>query len=130
MKQQLPDISHRTVIFTNHARDRLDLRKISKDMVIQVMRNPNRTYAIDDGKIKFIGKTMGAKVHAVCKPILEENKWLVITLWVRGEDDAGNFINTRRSSIGEKFKLTILYPVLVILLIIVAVVILYLMLQG
>ena len=96
MNKQLPSINHKTVVFTRHARERLDLRRLGEDQIIQVMRNPNSTHKIDDGKVKFIGKSMGAKVHAVCKPIPDENKWLVISLWVRGEDDAGNFTSRRK----------------------------------
>ncbi len=92
MSKEVP-INHQTVVFTKHARERLELRRTGEDMVIQVMRNPSTTYRIDDGKIKFIGKSMGAKVHVIGKPIPEQNKWLVISLWVRGEDDAGNFVN-------------------------------------
>jgi hypothetical protein len=39
---------------------------------------------------------MGAKVQVIGKPIPEQNKWLVVSLWVRGEDDAGNFVNHRK----------------------------------
>lgn len=96
MNKELPDINHKTVIFTKHARERLDLRRMNEDMIIQVMRKPNMAHKLDDGKIKFIGKAMGWKVHAICKPILEENKWLVISVMIRGMDDAGNFVNYRK----------------------------------
>jgi len=86
-----PSINHETVVFTKHARERMDLRNIGEDMVIQVMRNPNRIFDTKDEKIKFIGKTTGAKLHIIGKPIPEENKWLVISLWVRGEEDDGTF---------------------------------------
>ena len=97
MNPKLPGINHETVVFSKHAKERLDLRRIGEDMVIQVMRKPTASHKIDDGKIKFVGKSMGAKVHAICKPLPEENKWLVITLWVRGEDDAGNFVKYGKS---------------------------------
>ncbi len=95
MNKALPAINHNTVKFTKHARERLDLRKLNEDMIIDVMRKPNTAHNIDNGKIKFTGKVMGANVYAICKPLSEENKWLVISLWVRGEDDAGNFTNRR-----------------------------------
>ena len=100
MNKDLPGINDETVVFSRHARERLDLRRMGEDMIIQVMRAPEKTYKQDDGKIKFVGKDMGAKVHAICKPIPDENKWLVITLWVRGEDDAGNFVNHRKQQAG------------------------------
>jgi len=89
-------INHKTVVFTKHARERLDLRRVGEDMIIQVMRSPIATHKKEDGKIKFVGKSMGAKVHVIGKPIPEQNKWLVISLWVRGEDDAGNFVTRRK----------------------------------
>lgn len=130
MKKQLPDITHKTIVYTKHARERLELRRLNEDMVIQVMRNPNKTHEIDDGKMKFIGKSMGAKVHAVCKPLPEENKWLVITLWARGEEDPGHFINRRKSQGNEQFNFTTLYVVLVFLIIILAIIVVYFAQQG
>jgi hypothetical protein len=96
LMNEIVPINHKTVVFTKHARERLELRRIGEDMAIQIMRNPSTTLTIDDGKIKFIGKSMGAKVQVVGKPIPEQNKWLVVSLWVRGEDDAGNFVNHRK----------------------------------
>ncbi len=106
MKQELPKINHQTVVFTKHARERMDLRRINEDMIIQIMRKPNAMHNLEDGKIKFIGKAMGAKVHAIGKPIPEENKWLVISLWVRGEEDSGNFVNrgTHRRKSPDSFS--------------------------
>jgi len=91
MQNITPKVTHKTVVFTKHARERMNLRNIGEDMIIQIMRNPSQTFDADDGKIKFIGKAMGAKIHAICKPLPDENKWIVITLWVRGENDDGTF---------------------------------------
>ncbi len=121
MNNDLPCINDETVVFTRHARERLDLRKLSEDMIIQVMRKPEKTYEEADGKIKFVGKAMGAKVHTVCKPIPEENKWLVITLWVRGEDDAGNFVNYRK----KQDNFSKIYTVMWFLLILIVAVVYY-----
>ena len=90
------------IAFTRHARERLEKRKISREMVIQTIQNPNNQYIENDGKIKFIRKVSGCKVHAICKPIPEENKWLVVTVWVRGEDDNGN-VSAYKRSYGGKF---------------------------
>jgi hypothetical protein len=125
VKIDLPNINHETVVFTKHAKDRLDLRRLGEDMVIDVMRKPHMTHQLDDGKIKFIGKTMGAKVHAICKPIPEENKWLVISLWVRGEDDAGNFVNPRKYRGGKQDDLSKLFSILIFLLIIIVAMVYY-----
>lgn len=130
MNTDLPEINHETVVFTKHAREQLSLRKIGEDMVIQVMRRPSKTYNADNGKIKFIGKTAGAKLHAVCKPIPEENKWLVITLWIRGEDDAGNFVSHGRYRRKNQNDLSKLYTLIFFLLILIAGIAYYLMQSG
>jgi hypothetical protein len=78
------------VAFTKHALERLDLRRVSREMVIQTIQDPNRQFVEANGNIKFIRKVSGCKVHAICKPIPEENKWLVVSVWVRGEDNQGN----------------------------------------
>lgn len=128
MRNQLPKINHNTVVFTKHARERSGLRSVNDDMIIQVMRNPVQTQKVEDGKIKFIGKVMGAKVHVVSKPIVEENKWLVITIWVRGEDDAGNFTDSyKRWGRRLRFALPIQYLLMVIVLV---VIILYVIQRG
>lgn len=121
MNKEIPDINHKTVVFTKHARERLDLRRLSEDVIIQVMRKPNSTHKLEDGKIRFISKVMGSKVYVICKPILEENKWLVISLWVRGEDDAGNFVNyTKRDRKNRNSLSKIYFTIFIWLIIIVA----------
>lgn len=123
-------INHKTVVFTKHARERLNLRNVDEDMVIQVMQSPIKTHRIDDEKIKFIGKTMGAKVHVISKPISEQNKWLVISLWVRGEDDAGNFVNHRQFQSGNPNSLSKMSTTLFLLVMFFLVLLLYLSQSG
>lgn len=78
------------IAFTKHAQERIELRKITREMVIQTIQDPNSQYTEPNGNIKFIRKVSGCKIHAVCKPLPEENKWLVVSVWVRGEDDNTN----------------------------------------
>lgn len=75
------------VVFSKHALERMDQRAVSKEMVLQAIHNPDRSYPEADGDTKFIRKVYGSKVHVVCKPLLEENKWLVKSVWIRGEND-------------------------------------------
>lgn len=55
----------------------MDQRAVSQEMVLQAIHKPNRTYPESDGATKFIRKVYGSKVHVVCKPLPQENKWLV-----------------------------------------------------
>jgi hypothetical protein len=62
------------VTFTKHARERLELRQISHEMVIKTIQDPDRQFVEANGNIKFIRKVNGCKVHAICKPLPEEKK--------------------------------------------------------
>ena len=75
------------VVFTNHAQERMKQRSVSKDMVLQAVRKPDRTNAEADGDTKFIRDISGRQIHVVCKPLPDEKMWLVKSVWVRGEDD-------------------------------------------
>jgi len=83
------------IVFSKHARERMELRQISEDMVLRTIDRPDRTYLEDDGDTKFICTLNGIKLHVVCKPVPEEGKWLVKSTWVRGEDDHGNRVDGR-----------------------------------
>jgi hypothetical protein len=93
---------YKDVAFTKHARERMDLRVISEEMVLKVIHKPDNTYPEDDGDIKFIRNVNGAVVHVVCKPIPEESKWLVKSTWVRGEDDYGNRVDRQGRYLGKR----------------------------
>lgn len=126
MSEKFP-INHKTVVFTKHARERMMLRRISEDMAIQVMRNPDHIKKVDDGKVKFIGKSRGANVHVVGRPIPDENKWLVVSLWVRGEDDPGSPVHYRG---GKPVPMSVMFALLLLLVTIIAIVVFYLSQAG
>jgi hypothetical protein len=75
------------VIFTNHAIERLKLRRISQQMVVQTVKRPDDSFLEDDGDTRFIKDIKGRNVHIVARQADEPGKWLVISAWVRGEDD-------------------------------------------
>ncbi len=84
---------YKNIVFSHHARERMELRVISEDMVLQTIRRPDKTYPEADGDTKFIRRVNGANLHVVCKPVPDEDKWLVKSTWVRGEDDYGNRVD-------------------------------------
>lgn len=83
-------MDHRNIAFTKHALERMELRTISQNMIVQTIRDPDKVFPKADGNLKFIRKIEGCKLHVICKSLPEEDKWLVISTWVRGEDDYGN----------------------------------------
>ncbi len=79
------------VIWTNHAIERLSLRRIYQADALSVMRKPEKTFP---GKkpdtVKFIRSINGRRVHLVAS-LNEYKKWVVLTAWVRGEEDQYGF---------------------------------------
>ena len=86
------------VAFTNHALERMQQRGISKEMVYAAIHSPDKFYPESDGDTKFIRRVNGRQVFAICKPLPEEDKWLVKSTWVRGEDDHRRPTRYRRPS--------------------------------
>lgn len=105
------------VVFTKHAKERLEQRKISEGMILKAIEMPYRSYAQNDGSTKFICRINGRNVHVVCQSLPEQRKWLVITVWVRGEDDEGNVIHRDKYKNVLIFNLKIILFVLIILLV-------------
>lgn len=71
------------IVFSKHARERMIERQISEELVTWTVLTPDRTYLEDDGDTKFIRRMEGGNIHVVCKPLPEEDKWLVKSVWYR-----------------------------------------------
>ncbi|MCC6710783.1 MAG: DUF4258 domain-containing protein [Candidatus Pacebacteria bacterium] len=77
--------TYKNLVFTKHAGERVQDRSLTKDMVYQAISFPDKTYHNQDN-YKFIRTIGDRKIHVVATPI-ENNRYLVISTWVRGEDD-------------------------------------------
>ena len=79
------------IIWTNHAIERLSKRKISQANALKVMQKPDKTFpGKKDNSVKFIRTLNGRRIHLV-GALNENKKWIVVTAWVRGEDDQYGF---------------------------------------
>lgn len=77
-----------TYILTKHARERLQQRWISEDVISSVLRSPERTEpGSKPGTTKFVRTMNGRQIQLVGTYLKDENKWLIVSAWVRGEDD-------------------------------------------
>lgn len=75
------------MVWTNHALDRLAKRRVYQADALAVMKNPDRTFpAKKDNSVKFIRTVNGRQIHVV-GVLNEEKKWVVTSVWVRGEED-------------------------------------------
>ena len=101
------------VVFTRHARERLEQRKISEQMIINAIAMPYRSFTQKDGGMKFICRINERNVHVVCQPLPEERKWLVITVWVRGEDDNGKVVKRAKNKKALSFNIMVILIILI-----------------
>lgn len=76
------------VIFTHHAKERLHKRRVRESDVEKTIRNPDRSLpAQKKGTVKFIRQINGRQHHVVAKLLPDKQKWLVLSVWIRGEED-------------------------------------------
>lgn len=79
---------YKNLVFTNHALDRMKQRSVSADAVWRVLQHPEFTKP--EGKqntTKFI-RTINHRQYQVIGTYLpQEKKTLVVSVWVRGEED-------------------------------------------
>jgi len=75
-------------IFTTHARERLQQRNIPLSDAESVLRNPDKTYpGKKPNTVKFIRTINYRRVELIATHLSDQKKWLVVSAWVRGEDD-------------------------------------------
>jgi hypothetical protein len=75
-------------ILTNHARERLKERWITEDAIASVLRSPERTVpGAKPDTVKFIRTLNDRQVQVVGKYLPDQDRWLVLSVWVRGEED-------------------------------------------
>lgn len=75
-------------ILTKHARERLDLRAISESKLAAVLSHPDKTTpGKKAGTHKFVRQLDGREIHVVASFLDQPKKWLILSVWVRGESD-------------------------------------------
>ncbi len=79
------------IVFTKHAKERMVLRSISPATVETVLDNPDRTTPTEKpNTTKFVKTINGREIQVIARHLPEEHKTLIISVWVRGEDDPEN----------------------------------------
>ncbi len=86
-------IAKSQIIFTKHALDRSEQRYVTQEKIEQVLQNPDKTIQIGGGKSKFIRIIDQRHFQVVASYLAKEDKWLIISAWVRGEEDSKPFID-------------------------------------
>lgn len=75
------------VILSTHAIDRAKLRKMELYGIEKLVLNPDKKISLGQNKFKFLKKIGDRRYQAIASYLPKENNWLVISVWVRGEDD-------------------------------------------
>ncbi len=80
-------MEYKNVIFTDHALERMKLRRITQEAVVRTLQDPLRKEKEADGDTQFIKTINKREIHVVANYQTDEKKWLVKSTWVRGEED-------------------------------------------
>ena len=78
---------YQKLVFTNHAWDRLQDRSVSLDLIWRTISQPTQQIALEDNKTKYTRELNGRLIQVVASWLPHEQRWLVISVWVRGEAD-------------------------------------------
>lgn len=75
------------VILTKHALERAKSRKMELRYIEQAIGSPDEKIDLGENKFKFLKNIAGRRYQLIATFIPKENSWLVISTWVRGEED-------------------------------------------
>ncbi len=78
--------NYKNLIFTTHALERLKKRSISLEAIYQTVNFPDKKFQ-KQANIKFIKSVKDRNVQVIAQFKDQVQKWLIISVWVRGEDD-------------------------------------------
>jgi hypothetical protein len=85
-----------SIVLTKHARERMTTRRISQRAIERTVQASDQQKQEDDGDTQFIKTVSARRVHVIAKPLPDEHKWLIKTVWVRGEADPHPIIRLLR----------------------------------
>jgi hypothetical protein len=75
------------IIYTKHARERIRKRSLSFTGVEDTLSHPDKHQYLEQKQEKFI-KLQGKRLyHVVATYLPKEKSWLIVSAWVRGEQD-------------------------------------------
>lgn len=97
----LPVVLRNNIIWTKHARERARKRNIPETMVADVLLSPYRIYpAKSVGSYKFIARQEDRHLHVIATPN-QQKQWIIVSVWVRGEEDSRFWLEERIGSLVE-----------------------------
>ncbi len=83
----MPQYAFIPFVLTNHAKERMKLRRITASMIAHTLADPHKIHDSDDST-KYIRFTNRREVHVVAFYNPNQKKWIIKSTWVRGENDS------------------------------------------
>lgn len=81
------DTHYKNLIFTRHSLERLAGRTLNQYSIHDTVNYPDDKKEAKAGQVKFIKTVNNRQIHVVAKLLPDQQKWLIISAWVRGEED-------------------------------------------
>lgn len=79
---------YKNLIFTNHALERMKKRSLDSEDVYQAISYPENILKLEKFKKKYIKKIRERNIQVVVAPAKQNpEQKLVVSVWVRGEND-------------------------------------------
>jgi hypothetical protein len=76
------------IIYTKHALDRIHKRRLSERDIEDAIRCPDKKFPTqNEAGNKYIKQLGTRRYHVVAKYLPEQKSYLVVSAWVRGEED-------------------------------------------
>jgi hypothetical protein len=87
-------MQYKNIILTKHALARMGERSVTNDSIFRVIQSPDSVKGDRNGSkpVKFIRELNDRLYHVVAQWKKQEQAWLVVSVWVRGEDDRESFV--------------------------------------
>jgi hypothetical protein len=80
------------IVLSKHALQRARLRKMELYAIEQLILHPDQKFSLGENKFKFHKNISNRHYQAVATYLSKEDKWLIISAWIKGEEDQLPFI--------------------------------------
>ena len=80
------------IVLTKHALQRARSRKMELYAIEQLILFPENKISVGENKFKFFKNIGERRYQAVASYLKKEDKWLIISVWVKGEEDQLPFV--------------------------------------
>jgi hypothetical protein len=86
-KNSHKSFQYKNLVLTNHAKGRILNRSLTLENLFQTIKFADNQFDLNENKTKFIKNISGRRYQVIAKYLADDKQWLIISAWVRGEDD-------------------------------------------